>query len=57
MDHAKHLLEDLSQAQGALNLLSPLHLLYLIISPDRAEKTRFSAPVFASVVSIAFNDL
>jgi hypothetical protein len=52
MDHAKNLLEDLSKAQGSLNLLTPLHLLYLIIPPDRAEKTRFSPQVFARVVSL-----
>lgn len=50
MDHAKNLLQDLSKAQEALNLLTPLHLLYLIISPDRAERTRFSAVIFAAVV-------
>lgn len=55
MDHAKNLLKDLSKAQEALNLLTPLHLLYLIISPDRAERTRFSAAVFAAVVRFEFD--
>ncbi|CAB3374017.1 Hypothetical predicted protein [Cloeon dipterum] len=57
MDHAKTLLNDLSQAQGALNLLSPLHLLYLIISPERVESNRFSAVVFANVLlKLSSND-
>ncbi|KAF4519180.1 hypothetical protein B566_EDAN008243 [Ephemera danica] len=48
VSRAEALQADLKQAQGGLNLLTPLHLLYVVTPPDLVNSTRFSPLAFAT---------
>lgn len=50
MAQAQMLQKDLTQAQAGLNLLTPLHLLYLVTPPEAADAIKFSVVVLAAVV-------
>lgn len=51
IDQAKGLQKDLKEAQKALNLLTPLHLLYLVIPYDSYMSLFYSPLSFAAAVS------